>query len=154
MEGEWRKNIDPRLLLGLVLIPWTISVVNWLIPGHDGMLALIFSLFCTLALVPVLYGLRQNKDMLYSAYRSISLPDPGLPAAIEAVLRKAGRMPASRGARGGGKSTNLTWDITGGLNVTLHVHDGNHSIWVGPDRPRTRTDVEAVKGIIDRLLDT
>ena len=150
----WRRPGDPllsTLLVATFAAGAVLAIVLAHLPWPD---VVLFPLaLIGIACLVVLATRHFERDSWYSHTRFADGWDDGSPDALEATLRDRGYAPVRREARADASRRTWAWDLDRGLLVKVDQQDFDCFVHVGPDRPRTRADVEAVKGIVDRLLD-
>jgi len=137
-----------------VAFPLTI-IITYLSGVRGPVIMLMNSLPIIFIAVIAFYLRRDMVDIWHSQRRIIRARAMDLLDPLNVALKDGGFEPVARrsGATLFFAEEGTTFDLKDGLNLTLVDAGARTVLFLGPDRDGTRRDVEAVKGIVDTVLD-
>ena len=151
MARTWQRPLY-HVMYATPLYVFIIVVVTSFVVGLRSLLVII-ALGCLVALmvfIIIIVERRQMGDIWYSPRTFIMARATELLGPLERALQDGHLEPKTR------KGLYPRWttiDLKGGVNLTLGDIGKRSVIYVGPDLGETRRDVEAVKGVVDAVLD-
>jgi len=154
-DPTWHRVMEKWRAAFIIILTIVATLVIILIISDDA-LFLVFSIssFWIVGLTGALILYFSLKDVWNSHVRKLPYKVPGLDQLIEPALVAAGLKFSRRTGVRPVYPKGMTFDLDGGINITLNTgeYPYKQKVFVGPVRDDTRDQVEHVKEIVDGVL--